>query len=96
MTAPELRPPQPPQDPTDIARVIKFIREEEQKVARSEKEKHKVTIMFLLCLTLILSMHYFWNQFMVDGVVKPLKGIDHMLQHIDDKLVTLERSSFYP
>ena len=52
--------------------------------------------MFLLCATVILSMHYFWNQFMVDGVVKPLKGIDHMLQHIDDKLVTLERSSFYP
>ena len=47
-------------------------------------------------MIVVLFMYYFWNNFMVHGVVKPMGVITNLLQGIDDKLHTLERSSFYP
>ena len=92
----QMRPPQPPADPTDIARVLEFSREAEQKAAKKIQDEYNLKVQVLMCFIVVLLMHYGWNRFMVDGVVKPLKGIHSMLEGIDDKLLSLERNTFYP
>ena len=68
----------------------------EKKVVKQVEERFQLFILGLYCVIVVLFMHYFWNHFMVHGVVKPMGVITNLLQGIDDKLHTLERSSFYP